>query len=686
MNSYSTEDAVADLLRAPGGNDEDIPVIQRDLEPVMDYPYGYKPSTNASGHSNGTVGDHHHEYTQVPNAGQASTSSSSHPHSHIQSNPIDDYQLVPQGKYMSTYPPLQGLSESVLPPSLSIQAAMKGSLNGGSNNNNADINNSSSNNGKHSQSEFNNNNDNDTNDSTGAGNALKKRKEATGPKTRPAFVMKIWSMVNDPANKQYIAWNEDGKSFHVFHREEFMKLILPKYFKHNNFASFVRQLNMYGWHKVQDVNNGSLYSQGKETDNGGGADEILQFENPYFVRGREDLLDKIQRNKNSGTNDAVVVQDPNAANFSLILNELDQIKLNQLALSEDLRRVRKDNKNLWHENYIARERHQQQAQTLEKILSFLATVYGNSGGKISEVENSPFDIHGVLAPYRQQQQQNHQNLQHQLQHQQQQQPQQLYESSSQPNNYESNPFDIPPPSPFNKPRLMLMNKAYQSSPDSNRNGSTSEGGVDSVEEIMRSYENTPKNNNFNDNNAPPANRVYQHLINQDHPSPRHFFPELNGLKNGNNYFERPGTPQPIQNSSSLANQNVANSPGNNDAMNVLEQNIYKQGQSIQQVQDWILKLAAQQQEIQQNNNNLSKALQFTPSQHILQSPSLPPDFHEQNFDINKPDFDEFDVNDFLDSGNSGLPPTPILQDHNTYGRKRTIEEVHDDEEDSTSKK
>lgn len=59
------------------------------------------------------------------------------------------------------------------------------------------------------------------------------------------FLTKTYQLVDDPSIDDLISWNEDGTTFIVWRPAEFARDLLPKYFKHNNFSSFVRQLNTY---------------------------------------------------------------------------------------------------------------------------------------------------------------------------------------------------------------------------------------------------------------------------------------------------------------------------------------------------------------------------------------------------------------------------------------------------------
>ncbi|CDK29461.1 unnamed protein product [Kuraishia capsulata CBS 1993] len=70
--------------------------------------------------------------------------------------------------------------------------------------------------------------------------------------TSSSFIHKLYSMLEDPSLKHLIWWHPNhGTTFVVSPTEEFSR-VLSNYFKHTNTASFIRQLNMYGFHKVND--------------------------------------------------------------------------------------------------------------------------------------------------------------------------------------------------------------------------------------------------------------------------------------------------------------------------------------------------------------------------------------------------------------------------------------------------
>ncbi|TPX09956.1 uncharacterized protein E0L32_008803 [Thyridium curvatum] len=67
-----------------------------------------------------------------------------------------------------------------------------------------------------------------------------------------AFIHKLYNMLEDPNIQHLISWSSSSESFVMSPTHDFSK-VLAQYFKHTNISSFVRQLNMYGFHKVSDV-------------------------------------------------------------------------------------------------------------------------------------------------------------------------------------------------------------------------------------------------------------------------------------------------------------------------------------------------------------------------------------------------------------------------------------------------
>ena len=70
-------------------------------------------------------------------------------------------------------------------------------------------------------------------------------------KTEPSFLSKLYQILNNKEYTPYIHWSQDGLSVIISDQTNLSKIILPKFYNHKNFSSFVRQLNMYNFHKIR---------------------------------------------------------------------------------------------------------------------------------------------------------------------------------------------------------------------------------------------------------------------------------------------------------------------------------------------------------------------------------------------------------------------------------------------------
>jgi len=207
--------------------------------------------------------------------------------------------------------------------------------------------------------------------------------QATG--NVPAFLAKLWKMVDNPDTDELIAWSDEGTSFIIKNQPEFASSLLPYYYKHSNMASFVRQLNMYGFHKVMSVESGGLKGDREE----------IEFAHLFFLRGQEHLLDQIKRkvssnSKSGGINQQFVpriksekvvitqIPSPEVTQREELVNEflceVGQLKDRQEDMDGKLDTMRTENEALWGEVLNLRQKHTQQQKIVNKLIQFLVAL------------------------------------------------------------------------------------------------------------------------------------------------------------------------------------------------------------------------------------------------------------------------------------------------------------------------
>lgn len=181
----------------------------------------------------------------------------------------------------------------------------------------------------------------------------------------PAFLTKLWTLVEDPDTDPLICWSPSGTSFHVFDQGRFSKEVLPKFFKHNNMASFIRQLNMYGFRKVIHIEQGGLVKPERDD---------TEFQHPFFIRGQEHLLENIKRKVTAVSSVRQDEMKMSADEVNKILNDVQLMKGKQETIDSRIIAMRHENEALWREVASLRQKHSQQQKVVNKLIQFLVSL------------------------------------------------------------------------------------------------------------------------------------------------------------------------------------------------------------------------------------------------------------------------------------------------------------------------
>ncbi|KAL2953063.1 hypothetical protein AAZX31_19G145500 [Glycine max] len=130
----------------------------------------------------------------------------------------------------------------------------------------------------------------------------------------PPFLTKTYDAVEDPTTSHIVSWNRGGASFVVWDPHAFSRDLLPRYFKHNNFSSFVRQLNTYGFRKIDP--------------------DRWEFANEGFLRGHRHQLANIRRRKQPSR--------PYSSSSSSQQAQGHCVEVGRFGLDEEVDRLRRD--------------------------------------------------------------------------------------------------------------------------------------------------------------------------------------------------------------------------------------------------------------------------------------------------------------------------------------------------------
>jgi len=168
-------------------------------------------------------------------------------------------------------------------------------------------------------------------------------------KKKKSFLSKLYDILNNTTYKDIIYWNKEGKCIIIADVNKFRTKVLPIYYNHSNYSSFVRQLNTYGFHKSKGIiKEGEAYEHDKLNKNS----TLEDLKQVIKIKKRKNLLIKYLK-KDSKDNFINSFEHNDYDNEENILNFLLKQNENNIKIINESKKeieiLEKQNRNFYDE-------------------------------------------------------------------------------------------------------------------------------------------------------------------------------------------------------------------------------------------------------------------------------------------------------------------------------------------------
>ncbi|KII63441.1 Heat shock factor protein [Thelohanellus kitauei] len=195
--------------------------------------------------------------------------------------------------------------------------------------------------------------------------------------TIPPFVRKLWCILNEKIYEPIIRWSSDGNSVIILDMDGFQNIVRPQICKSPHFSSYIRQLNLHGFHKRNTFSEKGI------------PQECFEFYSPYFKRDKPHLLKFMRRNQKS---------ESIKSDIESVQSQVDYLaeKVEHVIITNS--EISKKHLDLRNEISSIRERQDKQNELMSRMVAFIFNALNNQQGYSEIPSNKCMLLDGNLAP------------------------------------------------------------------------------------------------------------------------------------------------------------------------------------------------------------------------------------------------------------------------------------------------